>query len=244
MNYKKIYEDLIKKAKSENRKKLKREDSNYFYYECHHILPKCLGGTNDKDNLVLLTAREHLICHRLLIEFNPKVYGLILGYLMMITIKNGSLKGREGLIVSSREYERIRIQVGELFSKKLKGVKKPIGFGVKISKRMLGDNNPSRKYGVSNKGIPWSEEVRAKISKVHKENKKFIGERNPKFIPIAENIFNNIIIDLENGYGGVQEIANYYSINPQRLFRHLYYKYIIFFDDLPNYLKKYIIVRD
>lgn len=38
------------------------------YVEKHHILPKCfkMGGERDRDNLVLLTAREHFICHKLL----------------------------------------------------------------------------------------------------------------------------------------------------------------------------------
>lgn len=36
------------------------------YTERHHIIPKSLGGSNLKDNLVKLTAREHFICHLLL----------------------------------------------------------------------------------------------------------------------------------------------------------------------------------
>ena len=36
------------------------------YTEKHHIIPSSLGGTNDVDNLVKLTAREHFICHLLL----------------------------------------------------------------------------------------------------------------------------------------------------------------------------------
>lgn len=36
------------------------------YTEKHHIIPKSLGGTNKKENLVSLTAREHFICHWLL----------------------------------------------------------------------------------------------------------------------------------------------------------------------------------
>lgn len=36
------------------------------YTEIHHVLPKCLGGTNDKNNLVLLTAKEHITAHILL----------------------------------------------------------------------------------------------------------------------------------------------------------------------------------
>lgn len=36
------------------------------YIEKHHIIPRCMGGTNDKSNIVKLTAREHFICHMLL----------------------------------------------------------------------------------------------------------------------------------------------------------------------------------
>jgi hypothetical protein len=36
------------------------------YTEKHHIKPRSLGGTDDADNLVELTAREHFICHWLL----------------------------------------------------------------------------------------------------------------------------------------------------------------------------------
>lgn len=38
------------------------------YYELHHIIPKCMGGTNNKENLVKFTAREHYIAHLLLIK--------------------------------------------------------------------------------------------------------------------------------------------------------------------------------
>lgn len=36
------------------------------YVEKHHIIPKSFGGSNKKENLVRLTAREHYICHLLL----------------------------------------------------------------------------------------------------------------------------------------------------------------------------------
>lgn len=36
------------------------------YRERHHIIPKSLGGSNDQNNLVSLTAREHFVCHLLL----------------------------------------------------------------------------------------------------------------------------------------------------------------------------------
>lgn len=58
MNYSRIYENLIFSAK--NRKKPK------CYCEKHHIVPKSMGGDDSKENLVILTAREHFLAHWLL----------------------------------------------------------------------------------------------------------------------------------------------------------------------------------
>lgn len=55
------YFSIIEKAKLSNRIKGSNE-----YYERHHIIPRSLGGTDAKNNLVLLTAKEHFICHLLL----------------------------------------------------------------------------------------------------------------------------------------------------------------------------------
>ncbi len=66
MNYQKIYDQLISKAQSENRKK------NFgVYYENHHITPKCMGGSDEQANLILLTAREHFLAHWLLYRIYP-----------------------------------------------------------------------------------------------------------------------------------------------------------------------------
>jgi len=73
MNYKRIYEDLCRKAKQQNRKRGEGE-----YYEVHHIVPVCLGGKGNKKknlnhpNLVLLTPKEHYIGHRLLALAHPQ----------------------------------------------------------------------------------------------------------------------------------------------------------------------------
>ncbi len=39
------------------------------YKEKHHILPRCLGGKDNKENLVELTGREHFLVHMLLCKF-------------------------------------------------------------------------------------------------------------------------------------------------------------------------------
>lgn len=59
--YTKWYWNIIRSAQLHQRKKY-----NGAYFESHHIIPKSLGGSNAKINLVLLTAKEHYICHLLL----------------------------------------------------------------------------------------------------------------------------------------------------------------------------------
>jgi len=59
--YTNIYYVIVDRAKSQSR--FKGED---IYFESHHIIPKSLGGDNSEDNKVLLTFKEHYICHRLL----------------------------------------------------------------------------------------------------------------------------------------------------------------------------------
>jgi hypothetical protein len=61
MDYQNIYYSIIEKAKT----RILTE-----YFEEHHIIPKSLGGNNSKENKVLLTAREHFICHWLLWRFS------------------------------------------------------------------------------------------------------------------------------------------------------------------------------
>lgn len=59
MNYKEHYDNLIQTRKD-------RVLTEGTYYEKHHIIMRSMGGTNDENNLVRLTAREHFIAHRLL----------------------------------------------------------------------------------------------------------------------------------------------------------------------------------
>lgn len=67
MNYTKLYDAVI--AKAVFRKKPEG------YCEKHHIVPRCMGGANGKDNLVYLTAKEHFICHKFLVRMYPSVRG-------------------------------------------------------------------------------------------------------------------------------------------------------------------------
>lgn len=59
--YTQIYYKIIDNARSQNRVKING-------FQSHHIIPKCLGGTDHLNNLVLLTYKEHRVCHCLLIK--------------------------------------------------------------------------------------------------------------------------------------------------------------------------------
>lgn len=59
MNYSKLYHRII-----ENR----LNNLHVGYTEKHHIIPVSLGGSDSKENLVRLTAREHFICHWILVK--------------------------------------------------------------------------------------------------------------------------------------------------------------------------------
>ena len=61
MDWINIYKNLIETAKKENRSK-----SKSIYFENHHIIPRYMQGSNDNDNLQLLTFREHILAHYLL----------------------------------------------------------------------------------------------------------------------------------------------------------------------------------
>jgi len=41
------------------------------YFERHHIIPKCLDGSNERTNLVYLTPEEHYVAHQLLVKMHP-----------------------------------------------------------------------------------------------------------------------------------------------------------------------------
>jgi len=110
MDYNKIHNQIIDRAISENRKR-----GRDCYYEQHHIKPKCMGGTNIKHNLVLLTAREHFIVHKILPIIYPqyrKELHLALHRMAFSKTENMNRDYRIG----AREFERIREEIGQAIS--------------------------------------------------------------------------------------------------------------------------------
>lgn len=78
--YYKTYNQLIDKC-------IQLESDGYpedMYTEVHHILPKCMGGTNKEDNLVRMPVRYHIMAHLLLVKIYPNIGKIIYAANIMI----------------------------------------------------------------------------------------------------------------------------------------------------------------
>lgn len=79
MSYLKLYNNLINRARN-------RILSGYS--ETHHIIPRCMGGSDSKSNLVELTAKEHFVAHHLLCKAHPENYKLKFAFVSMTRSSN------------------------------------------------------------------------------------------------------------------------------------------------------------
>lgn len=159
MNYQKHYYTLIERAKSRVLEG---------YVEKHHILPKCMGGTDDISNLVALTPEEHFVAHQLLIKIYPDNHKLIYAARMMCLSSTKKHKRRNKL------YGWLRRKVKETTQRKeRKKETKP------RKKRVLTEEH-KLKIGLSGKGKKHnhSAESLKKIKEVNKLTKT--GKKHDK----------------------------------------------------------------
>lgn len=132
--YRKWYQNLIDKAK--NRTEV------IGYSENHHILPKCMGGTNDSSNIVTLTGREHFIAHLLLARMNLSKKHHIQMLHAANAMANKYTQIPDKREYNSRLYESLKIELNEHLSNLWKG-----------------DENPTRKM-TGEKKEQWKEKLR------------------------------------------------------------------------------------
>lgn len=147
MNWVKIYFNLINRAKLDNRTK-----KNGVYYENHHIIPRHMGGSDEKDNLVLLTFREHILSHYILWRIYKKD-----GDKLMFLMRSGQTEESQKL--------RVKLAVeanrnGGNGFKNWKGNKHPLKNPEKV-KQMI--NTKLKKYGKSL--MRMDDDVKKRLSK-------------------------------------------------------------------------------
>ncbi len=153
MNYQNIYNLLIAKAQV-------REKVNG-YKERHHIVPKSLGGSDHKSNLVELTAREHFIAHMCL----ALIHGGTQWYAVVRMKKQHELKEQK---INSWLYEIARIKNGQAASIRLKGKRPHPNTLAAFSALRKGKplhKNALIAAGIAKRGIPLSESTRTAMSK-------------------------------------------------------------------------------
>jgi hypothetical protein len=157
MNYTTIYSDLVQRGKTRSTR-----DLTIAALEQHHIVPRCMGGTDDQANLVLLTYEEHLLAHLLLTRIHPNHGGVTLALLMMLQ-HSWAHTGRASF---NKKYARWRRNVvADL--KKLKWWTN--GVDHKRSEECPGDGYELGMLNVPwNKGIPRTAEQRAHHSALMK----------------------------------------------------------------------------
>lgn len=92
--YTKWYFDIIRNA-----------NPTTSYVEKHHIIPRCIGGTNHRENIVSLTAREHFLCHLLLTRMTT---GKVKQAMYWAVGKFAQVNKNQQRKFTSWEYQKIR----------------------------------------------------------------------------------------------------------------------------------------
>lgn len=164
--YLRIYIKIIERCK------LMNDEDFSGYCEIHHILPRCMGGTNVKENLIKMPVRYHIIAHMVIVEAYPEIAGLRMA-LVLITGKNKKRAGREeGLTkISSKLVAKMREEAW----RKLKEIGKSSEHRRKISETLKGRKIPRdivEKIASKLRGRKMSDEQRKRMSELLKGKKR------------------------------------------------------------------------
>ena len=162
---------------------MKKADKNFIYYENHHIIPRCICKnklwSNFSYNKVLLTAKEHFICHLLLTKIYPST-----GILWAFRRMEHNPKNGERIYSKMFDIYRGKYKHNEETKKLLSNInsgkhlteeqKEKISLSRKNNKN-LGDSYRGEKNGMYGKHL--SDEAKKKISeKLIEYNKHLSNE--------------------------------------------------------------------
>ena len=160
MNYLDHYDRLIERA---------RGRVLAGYKERHHVRPRCMGGGNESDNLVNLTAEEHYIAHQLLVKIYPDNGGLALAVVRMAKQCSGN-KAFGWLRRRMADKKRgLQIRLGAVLSAETKAKISAAKFGKGIGRKMPPFSHEHRaRISAAKRGQRLSQEHRARIGASNK----------------------------------------------------------------------------
>ncbi len=152
-----------------NRGQHRRLDS---YTESHHIIPQSLGGTNLPENITKLTAREHFICHWLLIKIHREgeAHWKMLNAIRIMRAENKNQQ-RYSNRITSRVYSNLKEEYSKLQSERNKGAGNGM-FGksqTEKAKSKISEANTGRVQ-------PIEEKLKQKAAQIGKKREPFSKE--------------------------------------------------------------------
>lgn len=166
MNYAAHYDRLIARARSRVMEG---------YRERHHVLPKCMGGGNEPENLVELTAEEHYVAHQLLVKMYPRHGGLAWSALRLAkhAVNHrayGWLRRRYSLSKRSKEHcaNIGRAQLGRPTSPETRANMSVAKRGIPQSVETRAKISASLRGNMNSRGRVRSVETRARMSAAHR----------------------------------------------------------------------------
>lgn len=113
------------------------------YKEKHHIIPKCVNSPlyTNKDNIIILTAREHYVAHLILSKcFLPGTneYNRLIFALFAMSKLRMNYHNRGSINITSRQYELLRLKYSTARREYMKEAVKDDKY-----KALIGRNKPS-----------------------------------------------------------------------------------------------------
>jgi hypothetical protein len=186
-------------------------------HERHHIIPKSIGGSNSKNNIVYLTFREHFLAHWLLIKFTEKEDKKKMQYaFFMLTRAN---KHQSGRTVTSWQYERsnqahVEAMRGNKFSLGIPNTaeyKHTEEWKIEKSLSMKGNKN----------ALGWraTEEQRAQNSARNMGNKNARGNKGKRMGSLNHMSKKVLCVDTGKIYGSMNEAARELNVRVSNIRR-------------------------
>jgi hypothetical protein len=172
--YKKIYYKLVERARNRTLKG---------YKENHHIIPKSLGGKRTKTNLVYLTAKEHYICHLLLMKMvKEPAHKKSMAFALFRFGQSDKLKERK---MNARSFEKYR----QLYGENCSGKNNPF-YGKTHSKKSI--------KIIRQKNIEWNKNHGNSFLGKHHTNEYKENSSNRVSIPITVEFYDGKKINFKN----------------------------------------------